>query len=112
MDIWGHPLARLLGKREPVQVDVDHVLDAAARHGVTLEVNCQPERLDLPDHLLRPARDRGLRFVVSTDSHGVREFETLPLGVAVARRGWLGPDDVLNTRDADGLLAGLRRPSG
>jgi DNA polymerase (family 10) len=110
MDIWGHPLARLLGKREPVQLDVDHVLDAAARHGVTLEVNCQPERLDLPDHLLRPARDRGLRFVVSTDSHGVREFETLPLGVATARRGWLGPEDVLNTRDVDGLLAGLRRP--
>src|SRR6185436_11242722 len=61
MDIWGHPLARLLGKRDPVQVDIDRVLDAAARHGVTLEVNCQPERLDLPDHLLRPARDRGIR---------------------------------------------------
>jgi DNA polymerase (family X) len=110
LDIWGHPLARRLLRREPVQVDLDRVLEAAVRHGVALEVNCQPDRLDLPDHLLRAARDRGARFVVSTDSHAVHHFDSLAWGVAVARRGWLGPADVLNTRDADGLLRSLRRP--
>jgi DNA polymerase (family 10) len=110
LDIWGHPLARLLMKRDPVQVDLDRVLEAAVRQGILLEVNCQPDRLDLPDHLLRAARDRGARFVVSTDSHAVHHFESLRYGVAVARRGWLGPADIVNTRDAEGLLGALRRP--
>jgi DNA polymerase (family 10) len=108
LDVWGHPLARRLRKRDPVQVDLDRVLDAAARQGVAIELNCQPERLDLPEHLLRAARDRGLRFVISTDSHAVRDFEFLAFGVWQARRGWLGPEDVLNTRDFEGFQAGLR----
>jgi DNA polymerase (family 10) len=108
LDVWGHPLARRLRKRDPVQVDLDRVLDAAARQGVAIELNCQPERLDLPEHLLRAARDRGLSFVISTDSHAVRDFEFLAFGVWQARRGWLGPEDVLNTRDFEGFQAGLR----
>jgi DNA polymerase (family 10) len=111
LDIWGHPLARLLRKRDPVSLDLDRVFEAAAREGVALEINCQPDRLDLPDHLVRPARDKGVRFVVSTDSHATREFETLALGVAQARRGWLSPADVLNTRDADEFLAALKPPA-
>jgi DNA polymerase (family 10) len=110
LDVWGHPLARLLRKREPVSLDIERVVEAAAREGVALEINCQPDRLDLPDHLLRPARDKGARFVISTDSHGTQEFDSLPYGVAQARRGWLGPADVLNTREADEFLASLRRP--
>ena len=108
LDIWGHPLARMLRKRDPVSLDVERVLEAAAREGVALEINCQPDRLDLPDHLARPARDKGVRFVVSTDSHATREFEALPYGVAQARRGWLTADDVLNTRGPDEFLAALR----
>jgi DNA polymerase (family 10) len=108
LDVWGHPLARRLRKRDPVQVDLDRVLDAAARQGVAIELNCQPERLDLPEHLLRAARDRGLSFVISTDSHAVRDFEFLAFGVWQARRGWLRPEDVLNTRDFEGFQAGLR----
>jgi DNA polymerase (family 10) len=95
-------------RRDPVALDLDRVLDQAARRGVAVEINCQPERLDLPDHLIRPARARGVRFVVSTDSHSVHHFANLTYGVAQARRGWLGPGDVLNTRDADALLAGFR----
>ncbi len=108
LDVWGHPLARMLSKREPVQVDLERALEAAVRHGVAIEVNCQPDRLDLPEHLLRAARDRGLRFVISTDSHSTREFDNLAFGVWQARRGWLRPDDVLNTRDVEGFRAGLR----
>jgi DNA polymerase (family 10) len=110
LDIWGHPLARLLGKRHPVSLDVEAALEAAAHAGVAVEINCQPDRLDLPDHLIRPARDKGVRFVVSTDSHSTRELERMDLGVSQARRGWLTRADVLNTRDADDFLAGLRRP--
>jgi DNA polymerase (family 10) len=110
LDVWGHPLARLLRKRDPVSLDVERALEAAAREGVALEINCQPDRLDLPDHLLRPARDKGARFVISTDSHATQEFDALPYGVAQARRGWLGPADVLNTREADEFVAALRRP--
>jgi DNA polymerase (family 10) len=110
LDVWGHPLARLLRKRDPVSLDIERALETAAREGVALEINCQPDRLDLPDHLLRPARDKGARFVISTDSHATQEFDALPYGVAQARRGWLGPGDVLNTREADEFLAALRRP--
>ena len=109
LDIWGHPLGRLLGRRDPVAIDLDRVVEAAVRHRVVCEINCQPDRLDLPEHLLSSARDRGLRFVVSTDSHAVHEFQNLAYGVTQARRGGLGPADVLNTRDADGFLSGLRR---
>ena len=109
LQIWGHPLSRLLLKREPVAVDVDRVIAEAGRRGIVLEVNCQPDRLDLPDRYLRPARAAGARFVVSTDSHSVHHLATLRYGVGQARRGWLTPEDVLNTRGAAEFLAGLRR---
>jgi DNA polymerase (family X) len=109
--IWGHPLARRLLKREPVKIDLEAVMAAAAARGIALEVNCQPERLDLPDHLIPKAKELGLRFVISTDSHAARAFETSTYGVDVARRGWLTADDVLNTRSADEFLSGLRRPT-
>jgi len=111
LDVWGHPLARLLGKRDPVSVDLDRAIEAAARRGVALEINCQPDRLDLPDALVHSACQRGVRFVVSTDSHAVDEFANLRYGVDQARRGWLRSEDVLNTRDADAFLARLRSPA-
>ena len=110
LDVWGHPLARLIGKREPVAVDLDRAVAAAVRLGVALEINAQPDRLDLPDAFVHSACRRGARFVVSTDSHGVQELQNLRYGVDQARRGWLRAEDVLNTRDAEGFLAGLRSP--
>ena len=110
LDVWGHPLARRLRKREPVSLDLDPVLETAVRKGVAFEINCQPDRLDLPDHLLRPARDKGVRFVISTDSHATHQLDTMAYGVAQARRGWLTAADVLNTREASDFLAALRRP--
>jgi len=109
LQIWGHPLARLLLKRDPVALDVDRVVAEAARRGIALEVNCQPDRLDLPETYLRPARAAGARFVISTDSHSVHAFANLRYGVGQARRGWLTTADVLNSRGAADCLAGLRR---
>jgi DNA polymerase (family 10) len=108
MHIWGHPLARHLGKREPVAIDFERVLAAAVDHGVALEINSQPERLDLPDHLLRAAADRGARFVIDTDSHAAAMFRNVDWGVAQARRGWLTAADVLNTRDLAAFRAALK----
>ena len=109
LHVWGHPSARLLGRRESVSLDWERVFEEAVRRGVALEINAQPDRLDLPDHLIRPARERGVRFVVSTDSHAASQFGNLKYAVATARRGWLTRDDVLNTQDAAGFLKSLRR---
>ena len=109
VDILGHPTGRRILKREPYPVDVDDIVNAAARHGVALEINCQVDRLDLNDAHARLARDRGVRLVISTDAHSRNAFGRLRWGVLVARRAWLQPDDVLNTRPFDELRALLRR---
>jgi DNA polymerase (family 10) len=109
VDILGHPTGRRILKREPYAVDIDAVVDAAARHGVALEINCQVDRLDLNDAHARLARERGVPLVVSTDAHSRNAFGRLRWGILVARRAWLRPEDVLNTRPFDELRARLRR---
>jgi DNA polymerase (family 10) len=109
VDILGHPTGRLLLKREPYPVDMEAVVDAAARHGVALEINCQVDRLDLNDIHAKLARDRGVRLAVSTDAHSRAGFSRLRWGVTMARRAWLQPDDVLNTRPFDEFRSLLRR---
>jgi DNA polymerase (family 10) len=109
LDIWGHPLARLLLKREAVSIDLERVLTEAVRRGIALEINAHPDRLDLPEHLLRAAAHSGVRFVISTDSHSTQQLDYLTYGVGQARRGWLGPDAILNTRPPEDFLAHLRR---
>ena len=79
------------------------------RHGVAVEINCQPERLDMDDILARRARDRGVRIVIDTDAHSPAALGNLRWGVTVARRAWLEPADVLNTRPFDEFRASLRR---
>jgi DNA polymerase (family X) len=98
--IWGHALGRLVLSRPPVECRVEEVLDAAAGSRVAVEINGDPRRLDLPPRWLRAARERGIRFVVSTDAHSVAELGNVRYGVAMARRGWIERDDVLNTRPA------------
>jgi DNA polymerase (family X) len=109
VDILGHPTGRLLLKRDPVRVNMERVVAAAALHGVALEVNCQVDRLDLNDVHARIARDRGVKLVISTDAHSVTALNNQRWGVQMARRAWAGPDDVLNTRNVDELRASLRR---
>jgi DNA polymerase (family 10) len=109
VDILGHPTGRLLLRREPLRMDLDTIVAAAARSGVALEINCQVDRLDLNDSHARLARERGARFVISTDAHSVTAFNDLRWGVHMARRAWLTPDDVLNTRELAELRGLLRR---
>jgi len=109
VDILGHPTGRLLLRREPYPLDVEAVVGAAARLGVALEINCLVERLDLNDVHARLARDRGVPLVVSTDAHATGGFARLRWGALVARRAWVEPRDVLNTRPFEAFTAGLRR---
>jgi DNA polymerase (family X) len=109
VDILGHPTGRLLLKREPLRMDLEQVTAQAARYGVAMEMNCQVDRLDLNDQHARLARDRGARLVLSTDAHSAAALGNLRWGVHMARRAWLTPDDVLNTRDLEALRPLLRR---
>lgn len=112
VDILGHPSGRLLLRREPYPFDIDAVMDAAARTGVALEINCQVQRLDVNDAQAKVARDRGVPLVISTDAHSPRGLRRLRWGAVVARRAWLQPEHVLNTRPFDAFKAGLRRQRG
>jgi DNA polymerase (family 10) len=109
VDIIGHPTGRILLRREPYKLDVNRIIDAAAVAGVALEINCQVDRLDLSDANARAAHDRGVKIVISTDSHGKGGFRLMRWGVQVARRAWLTKDDVLNTRSVEDFRAALRR---
>ena len=109
VDVIGHPTGRLLLRRQPSRLHLDTVLDAAARHGVALEINSQMHRLDLNDSHARLAHERGVSLVIGSDSHSVSGFEALQWGVLVARRAWLGKADVLNTMPLQKMKRALRR---
>jgi len=109
VDILGHPTGRRLGSREPYDVDLDAVFAAARAHGKAVEINASPERLDLNDVHARRAAEAGVPLSISTDTHYLSELDNVDLGVAVARRAWLGPAQILNTRSLDDLLAWTRR---
>ena len=109
VDVLGHPTGRMMPRREAYPFDVEAVVDAAARQGVAMEINSQAYRLDLNDTHARMARDRGVRLVISSDAHSVNALRVLRWGVLVARRAWLAPGDVLNTRSFDDFRAALRR---
>jgi DNA polymerase (family 10) len=110
--IVGHPTGRLLLRRDAYAYDMEKILDAARKHGVVMECNSSPERLDLKDTYLRMAKDRGVRIVVSTDAHTTRTLAFMRYGIKMARRGWLEKRDVINTLPADRLLASLRHRPG
>ncbi|MGH9373358.1 MAG: PHP domain-containing protein, partial [Vicinamibacterales bacterium] len=109
VDIIAHPTGRLILKREPGRAHMDRIFDAAAAHGVALEINSQPDRLDLDDLLARRAHERGVQLVIDSDGHSPAALGNIRWGVTVARRAWLEPDDVLNTRPAGIFRASLRR---
>jgi DNA polymerase (family X) len=106
--ILGHPTGRQLLKRDSFQFDLEKVFAAAKKHGVILELNGNPERLDLCDRHVRLAKERGMKVIISTDAHRPEHFKLMRYGVATARRGWLTKQDVLNTLPPAKLLAALR----
>jgi DNA polymerase (family 10) len=107
--VIGHPTARRMGKRPPVDVDFGELFRACARTGTALEINASPQRLDLPSDHIRAARDAGVRFAIDSDAHSVSDLGNMPYGVGTAQRGWLTPDDVINTWPLDRLRDFLRK---
>ncbi|WP_419163050.1 DNA polymerase/3'-5' exonuclease PolX [Candidatus Palauibacter sp.] len=105
--IFGHPTGRILNRRGPIDVDIDEILQACAEFRVAVEVNSHPNRLDLKDTHLWRARELGVPVVVTTDAHRPDELDLARYGIEQARRAWLTPDHVLNTRGVDDFLAGL-----
>ncbi|PYT89703.1 MAG: DNA polymerase III [Acidobacteria bacterium] len=110
--IIAHPTGRLLLRRDPFDYDMEKVLDACAKHGVAMECNSYPDRLDLKDVYLRMCKERGVKVVISTDAHTTTNLSFVRYGVTMARRGWLEKKNVINTLPADELLAALRPKPG
>ena len=108
--IIGHLTTRLLGQREPVEFDLEAVLQAARDTGTALEINASPERLDLRDTHAYRAREMGIPLVINTDSHHHTHLDKRRFGVAVARRAWCRPEDILNTMSGEEFLKFIRTP--
>jgi len=98
VDCIGHLTGRLIGRREPYGIDVEIIAEAAARTGTMLEINGNPNRRDLSEHHARLAADAGVTIVLNTDAHGVETLSNMSYAVATARRAWLTPKDIANTR--------------
>jgi DNA polymerase (family 10) len=106
--ILAHPSGRLLGARDPYEVEIDELMEAAKRYGKALEINSTFERLDLDDLHCRKAKEIGIKLVIGTDAHHLDQMWMMSLGVAVAKRGWLGTPDLLNTLPLKGILKWCR----
>jgi DNA polymerase (family 10) len=112
VDAIGHPTGRLLGKREPYALDLDRVIEAAARTGTFLEINANPNRRDLDDVYARAAARAGVKLLIDSDAHGTETLGNMRYGVATARRAWLTAADVANTRDWAALSELRKRRPG
>jgi len=106
--VLGHPTGRLLLQRDPFQFDFERIVNEAVRRGVWLEINASPERLDLHGALIRTAKSKGARFTIATDAHHPKHLASMRYGVLTARRGWLGPADIMNTRGAADFAKALK----
>jgi DNA polymerase (family X) len=109
VDCIGHLTGRLIGRREPYGIDVEAVAEAAARTGTMIEINGNPNRRDLSEHHARLARDAGVTIVLNTDAHGVDTLNNISYAVATARRAWLGPQDIANTRSWEDFKQLIKR---
>jgi DNA polymerase (family 10) len=101
--IFGHPSGRLLGRRQGYDIDMDRILEGAKERGCFLELNCQPERLDLDDIYCKAAKELGVKVAISSDAHQIGNLNLLRFGIGQARRGWLEAQDVINTRSLEQL---------
>ena len=108
-NIFAHPSGRLINEREPYDVDMERLMEAAKERGCVMEVNSHPDRLDLSDIHCKLAKDMGVKVVISTDAHSITDLELMRFGVWQARRGWLEGEDVLNTRNCDVLKKLIKR---
>jgi DNA polymerase (family 10) len=114
VNVLGHPTGRLLGKRDPIALDMSKIVKAARELGVLLEINAQPERLDLTDLHVRMAKDAGVKLVIDSDAHRTNELDFMRYGVGQARRGWCTAEDIANTYPLarfENILRRRREPS-
>ena len=107
-NIFAHPTTRLIGSRDPIALDLPAVMEAAAATGTALEVNAYPNRMDLNGPYARMAKEKGCVLAVDTDSHAAGQLANMRFGVGTARRGWLGPDDVINCWPVDRVRSFFR----
>ncbi len=107
--ILGHPTGRMINEREPYDLDMEQIMAAALEQGCFLEVNAQPVRLDLTDLHCKMAKDMGVKVAISTDAHRTTDLEFMRFGIGQARRGWLEPENILNTSSLKALKTQLQR---
>ena len=107
-NIYAHPTTRLIGSRDPIEIDLEAVMEAAAATGTAIEVNAYPNRMDLNGANARMAKEKGCILTVDTDSHAHGQLENMRFGVGTARRGWLGPEDIVNAWPLDRVRAFFR----
>ena len=107
--ILGHPTGRLINARPAMELDLAKIMKEARKRDLWLEINAQPDRLDLADIHCKMAKDLGLKLVISSDAHHAGELGLMRYGVGQARRGWLEKSDVVNTRESNALLRLLKK---
>jgi len=108
-NILGHPTGRIIGQRQPYDIDLEEVMKQARENGCFLELNAEPDRLDLTDTHCKMAKEMGVKVAISTDAHSPAGLEFMRFGIGQARRGWLEADDVVNTRSLGDLMKLLKR---
>lgn len=109
VNIIAHPTGRLIGERDPYDVDMNQILKVAQETGTVIEINAYPLRLDLNDIHVKMAKEMGVQIVISTDTHITNQFDYMAYGVSIARRGWLEKVDILNTLSYDSLIKAFRK---
>ncbi len=109
VSILGHPSGRLLGKRPPMEIDMEEVLKVAREKGCIMELNSQPDRLDLNDRYLKKAKEMGIKIAINSDAHHALGLGVMRFGINQARRGWLEPEDVINTLSLEEILPLLKK---
>lgn len=108
-NILAHPTGRLIGRRDPYEIDFEQIMQAAKERGCILEINAQPERMDLNDLHCKMAKEAGVKLVISTDAHSINHFANMQYGIDIARRGWLEKKDVINAHSLLDLKKLLKR---
>ncbi|EDL63438.1 DNA polymerase/3'-5' exonuclease PolX [Bacillus sp. SG-1] len=112
VDIIAHPTGRIIGRREGYDVDVDMLIELAKETGTALELNANPNRLDLSSENIKKAVEAGVKIVINTDAHSIDHLEFMEVGVGAARKGWVKASSVINTYESDDLLKFLKRNDG
>ena len=104
VNIIGHPTGRILLDRVGYELDMEAVIDAAIAHGVSIEINAHPSRLDMDWRLVLRARDKGMKIPIDPDAHALAGLDDMRYGIGIARKGWLSANDVLNAMETPALL--------